>query len=278
MSFSGKKWGTQALRFAAALAVMGWVGLAAAESVDEIVDGHIKAIGGMDAIKKIESVKRKGEVAVSGMFGDMAGVSEIAMIPWKKAYQNMDLGMFAQKMGWNGKDGWSESSMEGQKKLEGTELGQVKQVASIDPLAEYKIKKEGTLAALPDEKVGDADQHVLELTPKEGPKIKFYIDKATKLLTQATLDQDSPQFGQVKIVLGGADFAEFGGVKLPKKSTVNIGDGQLSLTTTYTETKINEKIDDKIFEMPPPPPPPPAAPAAPAAPAGAAKPAAPAKP
>lgn len=259
--------GGGAWKFLAVCALTAWAGAAAADSADEVIDANIKAIGGLENIKKITSIQRKGEVAVDGQFGQMSGTQEEIVIPGKKAFRNMDLGVFIQKMGWNGEVAWQDG-MQGLGKIEGPEADQIKSAIAINPLVALKVSKpEGAkVEKLEDEKVGENDYHVLQLTnPGSETPMKLYINKSTSLLDQATIQQNNPQFGEVTITLSSADFQEYNGVKLPNKSGVKIGD-ILSLDTTFTETKVNEKVDESIFEMPTPPPPPPAPPAQPAQP------------
>ena len=76
----------------AAVALMGATGNAAAQSADEIIDAHIKAIGGMAAIAKVKTISRTGEVKVGGMMGDMAGTAKQIIVLGKKAFSEMDAG------------------------------------------------------------------------------------------------------------------------------------------------------------------------------------------
>jgi outer membrane lipoprotein-sorting protein len=245
-------------------------GTAGADPAGDIVDAHIKAIGGMDNIRKIKSIHRKGDAALSGMMGEMAGTTEQIVIPGKKAYQMFDLGMFMQKSGYNGETAWSDNSMQGITKLEGEEASQIKSQTELDILVAIKNDpKSGKLEVLPDENVGEAAHAVLQFTGEgSSTPIKVYVNKETNLITQMSLKQNNPQMGEITIVMGEADHADFDGVKLPKKTSIKMGEDMINIVYTYTETKLNGEVDDKVFEMPTPP----AAPAAPAPPAPTAPP------
>ena len=234
-----------------ALAVLSLLALpAAAQSVDEIVDAHIKAIGGADAAAKIKSLQRSGEAAMSGVTGEMSGTYELVVVPGKKAYQNMDLGAFGTKTGYNGEVGWDDNAMRGLRELEGEELGRIQNLASLDPLLDYRQSPSGTLEKRDDETVGDQEQYVLELAAEVGPPISLYIDKKTYLLTQVSLETNNPQMGPMKIVFGSADYEEFNGLMLATQSTIDIGDGMITFEYTFSETTVNGKVDESIFEMP----------------------------
>ena len=95
---------------------------AGAQTVEEVIAKNIKAQGGREALLGLKSVERKGSVSVDGSFGQLEGSVEEAVIPWKKARRALDLAVFVQKDGYNGKTAWREN-MEGVKDLEGEEAG-----------------------------------------------------------------------------------------------------------------------------------------------------------
>jgi hypothetical protein len=108
---------------------------------------------------------------------------------------------------------------------------------------------DSTAKKLDDEKVDDVDYYVLEVSAKDRPPVKMYVDKSDDLLKRVTLTQNNPQFGEVEIVTGMSDYADYGPVKLPNKQTIAIGE-VLSIETTYTETEVDGEIDEKVFEKP----------------------------
>src|SRR5690349_9520326 len=79
---------------------------AAAQSLDEVIAKNIKAQGGREALLGLKALERKGTVNVDGSFGQMEGTIEEVLIPWKKARRALDLSVFVQKDGWNGKTAW----------------------------------------------------------------------------------------------------------------------------------------------------------------------------
>jgi hypothetical protein len=195
----------------------------------------------------LKSVQRKGEVDVDGSFGQLKGTVEEFTIPWKKAFRALDLEVFAQKDGFNGKVAWRDGMM-GIQELEGDEAQQVKAQVAINPLVNYAAN--GMKAEkLADEKVEDVDYYVIQLTPAKGTPIKLFVDKGTDEIKRTTVTANNPQFGEVVITIDLTDYKEFGPVKLPTKQKIVLGD-IFSIMTNYTETKVNEKIDEAMFEKP----------------------------
>jgi hypothetical protein len=220
---------------------------AAAQSVEEVIAKNIKAQGGREALLGLKAVERKGTVAVDGSFGQMDGTVEEILIPWKKAVRSLDLAVFQQRDGYNGKIAWRDGMM-GIQEVEGEEANQIKQSVDVNPF--LMIAERGAKAEkLDDEKIEDVDYTIVQLTPKDRPPVKFFLDKETGLVKRTTLKQKSPQFGEVEVVVDLSGYEKFGAVTLPTKNNVTLGEA-LKIDTVYTETKVDGKVDEAIFEMP----------------------------
>jgi hypothetical protein len=220
---------------------------AGAQSLDEIIAKNIKAQGGRDALMSLKALERNGTVNVDGSFGQMEGTVEEVTIPWKKARRSLDLAVFVQKDGWNGKVAWRDGMM-GIQEIDGEEANQIKQAVDLNPL--LMIGERGAKAEkLDDQTIGDVAYYVIQLTPKEAPVIKLFIDKESDLVKRTTLTQNNSQFGKVDVIIETSGYEKFGPVKLPTKNKVQLGD-IFKIETTYTETKVNGVVDESIFEMP----------------------------
>ena len=220
---------------------------ASAQTAEEIIAKSIKAQGGREALVGVKAIERAGTVSVDGTFGQMEGNVEEVVIPWKKARRAIDLAVFVQKDGWNGKVAWRDGQM-GIQEIEGEEANQIKQAADLNPFV--MIGDRGTKAEkLDDETVDDVAYYAIQLSPKDRPVVKFLIDKKTDLVRYTTLNQKNPQFGEVKVVVETSGYEKFGPVTLPTKTKAQIGE-LLQIETTFTETKINGEVDDAVFEKP----------------------------
>jgi hypothetical protein len=227
--------------------IAGIASTAGAQTADEVIAKNIAAQGGKDALMGLKLLERKGTVAVDGAFGQLEGTVEEAVIPWKKARRSLDLGVFVQKDGFNGKIAWRDGMM-GIQEIEGEEANQIKQAVDLNPF--LMIGQRDTKAEkLDDATIDDVACYVIQLTAKDKPAVKFFIDKGSDLVKRTTLKQNNPQFGEVEIVSDTSAYEKFGPVKLSTKSKVQIGE-VLKIETTFTETKINGEADEAIFEMP----------------------------
>jgi uncharacterized membrane protein len=232
--------------FAAALVAV-LASSATAQTVEEVIAKDIKAQGGREALMGIKALERKATVSVDGTFGQLEGTVEEVSIPWKKARRSLDLGVFVQKDAWNGKVAWRDGMM-GITEIEGEEANQIKQSVELNPF--LVIGERGTKAEkLDDETVDGVAYYVIQLTPKDRPVVKFFVDKQSDLIKRMTATQNNPQFGKVDVVVETLSYEQFGPIKLPTKTKVNVGEA-LSIETTFTETKVNGEVDESIFDMP----------------------------
>jgi hypothetical protein len=270
--------GLRGLGFTVALV---WVGSVAAQTADEIIAKNFEAAGGLKALAKVTSFARKGDVSVTGQFGDMAGASEVKAIVGKKYWDTRDLGVFYRTSGWNGGDAaWEDDAMNGLRDVGEEAVALARSQSQINPFMGYK-ESGLEIARLDDESAMPVSMdmfaqpdpatakecYVLEMKRGESG-VKFYIEKATGLLYQMKMNRADENFGEMELTVENTEYDAYDGVKLPKINRMKFGD-MFAIETTYTETEINGEIDPAVFEKPQPPPPPvaPAAPVEPDAPA-----------
>ena len=222
---------------------------AQAQTAEEVVAKSIKAQGGKEALLSVKALERKGDVNVDGSFGQMQGTVEEKSIPGKKALRALDLAVFQQKDGYNGKTAWREG-MDGIREIDGPEADQIKQATTLNPFL-AGAEADAKLEKLDDETVDGTAYYVLQITRKDRPPVKFFIDKANDLIKRMTLKQMNEQFGEVEITVETSDYDTFGNVKLPKKNKLSLGEA-LTVETIYTDTKVNGDIDEKVFDVPKP--------------------------
>jgi hypothetical protein len=237
--------GIAAIFAAALIAVM--ASSATAQTAEEVIAKNIKAQGGRDALVGLKALERKGTVNVDGSFGQMEGTVEEVSIPWKKVRRALDLAVFVQKDAWNGKVAWRDG-MAGIQEIDGEEANQIKQAVDLNPF--LMIGQRGTKAEkLDDATIDDVAYYVIQLTTKDRPAVKIFIDKESNLVKRTTLTQNNAQFGEVDVIIENSGYEKFGPVKLPTKNKITLGD-VLKIETTYTETKVNGQVDESIFDMP----------------------------
>jgi hypothetical protein len=237
----------------ACLLTAGATGLASAQTADEIVEKHLAAMGGRDALTKLTSRRSTGTITIATPNGDLAGPCEIDVkAPNKtRAYMELDLTPLnvPQKMvveqKFDGAAGWGLNSMQGDAEITGDQLQNMRNNTFPSSLLNYKAA--GTkLEVLPAEKAGDRTLIVLQATPRQGPVVRMYLDSQTYLLVRtytkyysAALGTDVEQTGEL------SDYRLVDGVRVPFR-IVN-ANAQQTGTIVLAKVEHNVPFDDAVF-------------------------------
>lgn len=224
----------------AAIAHVGSAG-AAEITAKQIVDEHIEAVGGMDAIKKIKTLKRGGSASVEGEFGNFQGTfSEVYDLAGDRGHRMMDLIVFQQETGWADGKGWQQSPIEGLKDMSEEEM-QMTKVYSAPSLVAAIIDALGMEAFDKAEEAEFNETETVKLTMVDNP-IEIYVNKESKLIEGIAVGEE------VKMMM--ADYQDAEGVKLPSKVTMEVGGGRIKVVNEYEETEVNAEVDDTKFAKP----------------------------
>lgn len=219
-------------------------------TVDDIVAKHIKALGGEEALTSIKNISRSGEATISGSFGEYVGKTKVVIVPRKKAYRRMDIAGEFSETGWNGKVAWSKDSDDPPAVLKGDDEDDIVGEANFDPLVEWGRSKESMLELLGEKSVHGKEHYVLQVQEEIGsPVTTLYVDKKTMMLTRWEFKDDSPDLGDLTIVVTDSDFKKFGAIWINQRSLVQVGDA-MSIEYVYTSTEVNADIDESLFELP----------------------------
>lgn len=203
----------------------------AAPSAADVIAKYVTAIGGKDAIMKITSVKQTSTMQLPAM-GISADIEAFQAAPNKMATKSSIPGVGEMLQGTNGEVAWDANPMAGPRLLADKELTQMLETADF-----Y-----GNMLYLPDrfssmENLGVADfngekSYKLKLVRKgSGIASTTYFSVATGLIVGAETEQVS-QMGTMQVSSTLSDYKEFGGVKFPTKTEVNMGPQKMLMTIT----------------------------------------------
>jgi outer membrane lipoprotein-sorting protein len=230
-----------------------WVTQAATQTADEVVEKHLAAMGGREALGKLTSRKATGTITLTTPNGNLTGPVEMyTKVPNKvRAYIVLDLtpmGMndkLTVDQKFDGTTGWTLDSMQGNNQITGNQLDNMKNAIFPSALLNYKAAGT-TVELLPNETVAGKAAIVLRLTPKAGSVSKLFLDAVTYLPFRSTATINMPQMGGDIEQMGEAsDYRTVDGVKVPFKS-VNTTPLQ-TVTITLTTVEHNVPIDDAMF-------------------------------
>lgn len=221
----------------------------AAEQADlpspaELMERHIEAVGGADAIRKITSRKVTGTFSVPSM--GMEGAATMYSAAPNKTLTIMDItGMGENVQGFNGKVGWATNQMTGPMLMEGETLAQAKRESEFYSDLKYTEMYE-TLETVGEVEYAGKEAYKVRQVADNGDESFNYFAKESGLLIGSETIASTPQ-GEIPVTVVLSDYKEFDGVKLATKTTINqMG---MEVVITIDSVEIN-KVEDSVFETP----------------------------
>ena len=222
-----------------------------AQTADEIIDKHIKALGGVEKLKAIQTVKATGKMKMGPM--------ELPMTLIKARPAQLRLDFTLQGMtgtqAYDGSTGWMVMPFMGKKDPEKMSADMLKEMideADFDgSLFDYKAKG-NTVELLGKVDVEGSPAYKLKVTTKQGAETTEYIDAESYLVIKT----EAKRTVQGQEVEGESTIGDYkdvgGGVLLPysiqnRRKGGPEGQGQ---SITIEKYEVNGKIDNAIFKMP----------------------------
>jgi len=224
--------------------------VASAQTADEIIDKHIKALGGLEKLKAVQSMKMTGKMK--------AGPMEFpaTMVKARPELFRMDFtvqGMTGTQA-YDGTTGWSVMPFMGKKDPETMNEDMqksMKEEADFDgPLIDYKSKG-NKVEYVGKEEVEGSPAYKLHLTTKSGTESNLYIDADTYLLIKSESKRKiQGQEVESETIIG--DYKEVGGLMFPhsmemRRKGAPAGASQAIVVEKY---ELNTKVDAAQFKMP----------------------------
>jgi hypothetical protein len=179
-------------------------------SVKQILDRYVQALGGADALSKINTRIAKG----SRIGAD--GVLVPEEVHQKAPDKLLTITSYPQVVfsnGFNGTVVWGHSSREGATPLPDQLVVQIKR----DAVFNKELKTEqlySSLTVLGKISVRDADAYVIEAKPADGPVEKLFFDVKTGLLVRRYTESDTP-LGKLPLQTDYEDYRDVDGIKQP---------------------------------------------------------------
>ncbi len=215
--------------------------VAYSQTADEIINNHIKAIGG-DKWNSLNTMYAE-------MSSDMGGM-KIPIKTWQEHMKGMRVEFEVQGMTGiqvvTDKGGWSLMPFQGQTKPEPTNEEQLKSARSqLDirgQFLDYKAKGSSVEYLGEDEEDG-VEVYKVKLTDKEKTETTYFIDKSTYLLIKSDT-KASFQGKEMEMVTKFSNYKEVNGLTMAHSV-----DGQMG-KIDFVKIEINPTIESTKFDMP----------------------------
>ncbi len=224
----------------------------AAPSPQEIIiQEHIAALGGMEALGAITSIKSTGEVEMPAM--DMT----LLMTSYNKApgklYIEIDIPQMGAQVlnGFDGETAWEVNPMAGG----ATKLGEdralaFREQADMDGYLVGAPEAGFTVTYLGDEDLQEKMNHKFQLMRADSTDLTLFLDAETKMQSMIEVSGPNPMTGVMGTIRTYmSDYRTVGGVPMPYRMSVEI-DGEVFQTLTFKDIKVNTPIADSLFLYP----------------------------
>jgi hypothetical protein len=229
----------KSLLFAASLLMFSVV---QAQTVDEIINKHIDAMGGKEKLSQVKSLYTENSLEVMGNQSS----STVYMLEGKGYKSESEINGMKVINCYTDKGGWSVNPFAGSSDAQPMPDDAYKagkdQIYIGGSLVDYAAK--GNKAELTGKESGN---YKLKVT-NGSAETTYFIDELTYYITK-TLIKAEVMGQSVEIVTTFSDYKKTDfGITIPYTRTVDYGGFSLSFKATKVE--INKEIDPKIFEMP----------------------------
>lgn len=214
-----------------------------AQTVDELVDKHVAALGGADKLAGVKTMVVERSLSVNGM----QIPSKTTMIVGKAMRSESSVMGNSMIQVIDGGTGWMirPAMMGGTGDPEDMPADMLKQQAGqLDPfgaLVNYKDKG-NKVELVGKEKVDGKDAYHLKVTTKDGEAFDEYLDANTYLLSKLVRNMNG-QTGEIAF----SDYKPVEGIQIAQ--TMEIVGGQMgTLSFTTDKVQINPPVDESIFK------------------------------
>ncbi|MBI1898886.1 MAG: hypothetical protein HYZ57_06430 [Acidobacteria bacterium] len=214
---------------------------------EDIIDRHVHATGGKQALQSVRSLVMTGKVVIVAQ-GLQATLTTYS-IKGGKNYRVMELpGVGKIEQGTDGNVVWEKSAVMGPRIREGAErelaLREAKLGRDADWRADY-VKVE-TLGL---EEIDGKPVYKILATPKVGKPETRYYDKGSGLMTRMTVSVPTPM-GEISSDVTISDYrAVAGGIKVPHSIVTKFATQEMRIT--FESVKLNEPVPEDLFKLPP---------------------------
>ncbi len=222
---------------------------ASAQTLDEVLARNLKAKGGLDRIKAVQTIRMTGTMTIGpGM--------EAPFVMEMKRPNMMRMEFTLQGItgvqAFDSKTGWQLMPFSGRKDpepLPEDAMKQVEEQADLDgPLVDYKAKGH-TVELVGKEQVEGSDAYKLKLVLKNGDIRYIYLD-ADQYLEIRTEGKTKIRGTDVEGESTIGDYKEVGGLMFPHAIESGQKGSPQKMKMTVQKIELNVPIDDARFKMP----------------------------
>lgn len=215
-----------------------------AQSVEEIINKHIEAIGGTENWLKVKTMRQEASLNVQGTEIPVT----ITIVHGKAFKQEFSV------MGMNGYSiitptaGWNLNPLAGQTKAEPIGADELKlgkdQLDITGDFINYKDKGH-MVELLQKETIQGTSCHTIKLTRKSGTSVTYFLDPSSFMVLRSST-KVSANGQEITAVVNMSNYQ-----KLPEGIVVpfTIENNQVPAPINFTKFVVNGQVDEKVFSV-----------------------------
>lgn len=208
-------------------------------TIEQLIGMYSDAVGGATGIDTVRTLHASGTVTLIMQGKEYQGsFTRVNMAP-NKEYATLDLGMMQQAQWVNGTNAWSSLMNGDAGEAPADELKQLLLEARMFPFS--SLVADGYVCKV----LGKRDGLItIEALSPAGTTERYFVDGITFLVVRHEKDEAGPQ-GTVTTIEKFSEYADVGGVKLPKRVQVQNNILSMERNVVYT---VNQPLDPSTFE------------------------------
>ena len=227
------------------LVVAGIASTVSAMTADQLVARNIKARGGNEKLRFVQSMRMSGRITLGGMEGS---VTMIVKRPCRSRVEASYQGMTIVQ-GFDGQHGWLIGP-EGPQAMPEDEERQMRDQADFDgPFVDYK-KKGNTLALVGREELDGVDAYKIEVREASGRVSHDYVDARTYLEIRSD-DRSSREGVDIESWSLFGDYRKVRGVMLPHSLEFGAKGSPIAQRIMVEKWELDVDLADTLFALPP---------------------------
>ncbi|HEY0035638.1 MAG TPA: hypothetical protein VGB66_03060 [Longimicrobium sp.] len=213
-------------------------------TAEQVVARYVAAIGGEQAITAQQFRRVQIEMSMPAAGVTMTG--EMMQARPNKAVMNIEFpGLGSMRQGYDGQVAWSLNPVQGAKILEGKELADVLRQFDFDANMRFSHLFRSMETVGRGEMNGETCVNVRMVTQGGDEVLNCFADD-DGLLVGAVV-KTSTETGQTESTITFHDYREFGGLKMPTRTSMSASGQQIEMIVKSMST---DPIDASVFELP----------------------------
>lgn len=223
-------------------------------SVAQIIEMHLKSLGGKAALEAIRDMTTEAIMTVDGP----AGPLKMKVLSRQAGDKSLTLTTNEQfgeiRQGSDGETWWQDDPMTGPNILPADQVASLREQGGLMFPALGWDQFPGTIEVIGKREIDGKQAYEVAFNPKQGAPLTRFFDAQTGHVVQ--MISEVPGVGDtVKLRIVPADYRTVNGVTIPFKQTTYIPDpqsgGEVEMVLEIKDLQLNSGLDDSLFKLPP---------------------------